>query len=88
VILVPEPKVRATIWPEKAGLHVAMRDYRGARYMIAVNPLEQPVAARIAVPGLTARRAEVLFERRGVETCSAAVEDRFESFGVHVYRFE
>lgn len=86
VILAAAPAARATA--DTPALHVALRQTGGGLTLIAVNPTEEPLTARVAVPGLTATRAEVLFEGRQVAVRAGALEDRFEGFAVHVYRFE
>ena len=77
-----------------APLHTLVRQWDGALYVIAVNGLDEPVAARFQLSGLggfrPASQAAVLFEDRAVEvirsTADASFTDEFASNGVHVYR--
>lgn len=87
VILSAEPEAKLTVAPDKPRLHLALRDYQGKRYLLAVNPSEEAVAATITVEGLRSAGAEVLFEQREVAVKGGALADRFERFAVHVYRF-
>lgn len=88
VVLAPTPGNAVTVSPGQPGLHVALREYQGTRTLIAVNPAAEAVSARLTVDGLTASRAAVLFEGRQVGVQDGRLEDRFEPFAVHVYRFE
>ena len=88
VILASEPKTGVTVSPRKPSLHVALREYEGQRYLIAVNPAEEAVAATMAVEGMKASKAEVLFEDRQVAVNAGVLKDSFAKLAVHVYRFE
>jgi len=84
-ILAPAREARVSVSPENSGLHVALRELDGKRYLIAVNPTEQPVDVTMAIEGMTATHGEVLFEDRQVTVTKAAFTDHFDKLAVHVY---
>ena len=88
VILAAEPNTGVTVAPRRPGLHVALRDYQGQRYLIAVNPAEETVEATMAVEGMKTSEADVLFEDRQVAVNAGVLKDRFAKLAAHVYRFE
>ena len=88
VILASEPKTGVTVFPRKPGLHVTLREYQGQRYLIAVNPAAEAIEATMAVEGMKASKAEVLFEDRQVAVNAGVLKDSFAKLAVHVYRFE
>ena len=77
-----------------APLHTLVRQWEGALYVIAVNGLAEPMAARFRLSSLggfrPASQAAVLFEDRAVEvsrsTAVVSFTDDFAPHGVHVYR--
>ena len=88
IILASEPKAAVAVCTKAPRLHVALRDYRGRRYLIAVNATEEAVSAMPAVEGLRANKADVLFEGRQAAVSAGVVNDRFGKLAVHVYRFD
>jgi hypothetical protein len=99
IILSPEPKAKITVSPYEPALHVALREYRGTRYLFAVNPHEEPIEATITVAGLTTKVAHRLAEGSAGPAAGAVAEqdlpvtdgafrDRFDKLAVHIYRFE
>ena len=63
-----------------------MKVHRGARYLLAVNAVDEKVRARIVRCGGSAK-VRVAWEHREIDMADGAFEDDFEPFGVHVYRF-
>ena len=63
-----------------------MKVHRGARYLLAVNAVDEKVRARFVRCGGSAK-VRVACEHREIDMADGAFEDDFEPFGVHVYRF-
>ena len=57
----------------------------GETVLIAVNSAPSPVKARFS--GVPGSKAEVMWENRSVPSGNGMVEDSFEPFAVHVYRW-
>ena len=57
----------------------------GVTTLIAVNTSETPAEAELPLDGNGV--VEVLFEERRVERADGVLTDRFDRYGVHVYRF-
>ena len=79
-LLMPEVRASAT-----APVIASARKLNGALYVIAVNPTERAVAARIEAPGLAGRSAGVLSESRTVTGDGNTLVDTFGPLAVHVY---
>jgi hypothetical protein len=72
---------------EQAPIDVAVRQYRAATYLFAVNA--HPTAAKAELeckPAASARSAEVIGESRQLPAAGGRFEDRFEPYAVHIYR--
>jgi hypothetical protein len=69
-----------------AALHVSLRQRPTGLFLIAVNGLAEPVRARLTLPlDPKCKEAAVRFETRLQPVQGAAIEDRFEPYGVHLY---
>lgn len=64
------------------------REHEGRLYVIAVNMERKPAEARLHLPHAAAGPAVVLGEDRFVAAGGDGIADRFEPFGVHVYRLD
>ena len=79
-LLQPAARASAT-----GGVHVGARTYRGAVYVLAVNPTRTPVTTRIAVHGLDARTLTVLDESRTVRASGGAFTEQLPPLGARLY---
>jgi hypothetical protein len=69
-----------------AGISTLARSARGKRYILAVNPTAQTVAADFTVASLPAGAAvNVLFENRTLTSTSGGFSDSFAGVARHVY---
>lgn len=64
------------------------REHGGALYVVAVNMERKETEARLLVNGIEAGPVVALGEDRLVVAAGGALADRFEPFGVHVYRID
>lgn len=64
------------------------REHGDALYVVAVNMERKEAAARLSVEGIEAGPVVALGEDRLVVAAEGALSDRFEPFGVHVYRID
>jgi hypothetical protein len=66
-----------------------LKHHDGHEYLIAVNRAEEPIKAKITIPGASVLlQTQVLFEDRMVKAEGASFTDEFEALGVHVYKIE
>jgi hypothetical protein len=77
--------------PEKGdldypSLNLRLKQWQGQWYLLAANSSEQPITAKVTLPGLK-QEAEVLFEGRKVTAAGGKLQDTFAPFAVHVYRW-
>jgi hypothetical protein len=77
-----EPPLRAQA---SGGVFVVAHSYRGALYVLAVNPNPAPVTAHVAVAGLGARGLTVLDEGRTVQARGGAFTEAFPPLGARIY---
>jgi hypothetical protein len=77
-----QPPVRATT---SAPLALAAFTYRGAVYVIAVNPTSAAVTAQIAVSGLGSRTLTVLGESRTLTPRGGAFTEPFPPLAARIY---
>lgn len=64
------------------------RRHGGADYVFAVNLSAEPAEADFAAAGTRATMAEVLEESRTLEVSGGKFHDRFDGYGVHLYRLK
>jgi hypothetical protein len=62
------------------------RRYKGATYVFAVGMREKGTGAEFEVAGVKGGKVEVIGEGRSVEVARGRFKDRFEGYGVHLYR--
>ena len=95
VLVEPDPAEHAsgvvTTGPAKdalgyPSLSLRLKRHAGKTYLLAASSCAEAVTAHITAPAL-AGRAEVLFESRALPAAAGALEDRFEPYAVHVYRW-
>jgi len=72
-------------------IHAAARRAGDELFVIAVNPTDEAVSARVLLsevaPGLTcSASADAIFEDREVAVADGAISDDFEPLAVHVYK--
>ncbi len=72
----------------EAGTRIATlaRRHDGALYLIAVNMERKPADARLTLPGAPDAGGVAIGEDRAVTLSAGVLSDRFEPYGVHVYR--
>ena len=63
-----------------------MKVHRKARYVFAVNAVNEPVRARFSIGGAKSAKVAVTWERREIAMSGDSFEDDFGAYGVHVYR--
>lgn len=67
-------------------LNLRLKQYNGARYLLAANSAEEPIQVRISAPGLQ-DAAKVMFEDRQAPVRGTCLVDDFAALAVHVYRW-
>ena len=75
----------ATIWD---GVRTLVRRRGDEVYLFAVNTSFDPAQVTIRLPVSVEATAEVLSEGRKLRALDGVIEDRFEAYGVHVYRLK
>jgi hypothetical protein len=78
--------VSVTTDEAEAPVAVMGRKHKGARYVFAVGTRGKGTRATFEVPGLKEGKAEVMGEGRSVEVAGGKFADRFDGYGVHLYR--
>jgi hypothetical protein len=68
-----------------AALELGATSYRGALYVVAVNPGVAPVRAEISVHGLGERTLTVLDEGRSVRASGGAFTELFPPLAARIY---
>ncbi len=66
-------------------VHVGVRHFGGATYVIAVNSGFGPVNSTITVPGLGGHPLDVVDEGRRLGSVGDSFSDSFDPLGVHIY---
>ena len=67
-------------------LNLRLKQWQGKWYLLAANSSDQPITAKMTLPGLK-QEAEVLFEGRKVPVTGGKLQDSFAPMAVHVYRW-
>jgi hypothetical protein len=62
-----------------------LKRYDGWCYLFAVNASPERVSARLTAQG--AQAAEVLYEKRTCTASDGKIEDEFEPFAIHIYKW-
>jgi hypothetical protein len=70
----------------KPAVTLLMKVHRKARYVFAVNAVNEPVRARFRIGGAKSAKVAVAWERREIAMSGDSFEDDFDAYGVHVYR--
>ena len=70
----------------KPSVTLLMKVHRKARYVFAVNAVNEPVRARFSIGGAKSAKVAVAWERREIAMSGDSFEDDFGAYGVHVYR--
>jgi hypothetical protein len=73
---------------DPAGLSVMAKRRDGSLYVFAAATSPSASRHRIALPGVTDARAVALGEGRSVEIRDGVLEDRYDGYGVHLYRID
>jgi hypothetical protein len=89
VINSDEPKIAATATssdPAKAPIALMTRRGKDATYVFAVAMRDVPADVTFKLAGLGAKPVEVIGESRKLASKSDEWQDRFDGYGVHLYR--
>jgi len=55
-------------------------------YVFACNPTPVPAIGAFSLGGAAGKTAQVLYEDRAIDVSAGAFSDRFDAYGVHIYR--
>lgn len=85
------PELLASEWhtiadDDPPGLRAASFIGKARSYVIATNTGEDPIEARLPLPGFLDAEVDVLFEGRSVLVEAGVIRDTLEPLAVHVYR--
>ncbi|MFQ6097348.1 MAG: hypothetical protein ACE5O2_06420 [Armatimonadota bacterium] len=80
------PVIRPDYEPADSPLYLWAKEHEGRLLLIAVNPAEEPLDAKIDLHRFGATEASVLFEGRQVAITGGVLEDGFAPLAVHVYQ--
>jgi hypothetical protein len=86
VIMASQPKESLNISPSNAPIELTLRQDGQALYLIAANKSPKPQTVEFSGKVLGGKKADVLFETHPIQVKSGKLADKFEGFGVHVYR--
>ena len=88
VLVAPTPAQNVSV-VSKRRVDWLLKQHDDKTYLFTVNGNATGTPARFTIPGLApGRRATVLFENRDVEVGPNGIEDAFEPYQRHVYRFD
>jgi hypothetical protein len=75
---------------ESGDIHFSALSFGGECFIIAVNPRSAPADAAFHVvsPETVSPKATVFFENRTVPIASGRIQDHFEPYAVHLYRWK
>lgn len=73
-----------TILPKDCGIAAILKEYKGERYLIAVNRYNEEVRATITIPRLKKGLYD-LTRARELEVKNGAFSDEFKAYDVHIY---
>ncbi|MBD3182310.1 hypothetical protein GF312_08460 [Candidatus Poribacteria bacterium] len=69
-----------------AGVEVMLKQYQGSIYMITANTSVGPAEVTFSELPFTGESVQVLGENRSVNITSDSFKDKFEPYGIHVYK--
>jgi hypothetical protein len=74
--------------PSNAPVEFALRQIGNSIYVIAANKSPRAQTVRFAGSILRNKKAKVHFEQHAARVRGDTLKDKFQGFGVHVYRLE
>ena len=83
IILQGERRLLSTA--SKGDLHLALWDYDGGDYAVAVNTSDRDVVADFRLPDVEAQQLSVMFEHRLLTRSDGTFQDSFAPHDVHIY---
>jgi hypothetical protein len=73
---------------ERVPIRFLVKRHSGATYVFAVAMRDGETTATFSLPGAGAARVAVLGEGRSIDARGASWDDRFQGYGVHLYRID
>ena len=87
VVLTATPEQEVTVTPDRLAnsIQILAKRCGGKLYLLAVNTEPAPLKATFALPGVSAKEANVWFEDRRLPLAGSGLSDSFMAYGTHVY---